>query len=138
MDRRGLNAMSPETRFVHERLMGWGDWQRSELRSGSPMSPIARMMTYGIDGAHTSNAPIEMPSHIEAVDRAVAMLKGADHFVIVHLYCEDEPVEAIARGLRVSMENVRYTLNRARWRISGYIFAVDSHPLFRVAEAAYA
>jgi hypothetical protein len=123
-DRRGENAMAPETRDIHERLMGWAMWCASE-RSGQSgaVSTIARMMKYGVHGAGSGDAPIEMPSHIEAVDQGVALLPHEERHIVTHLYVACEPFEAIAHELGLSIDRVKYLLRYARRDVASFLRA---------------
>jgi hypothetical protein len=122
-DRRGENAMSPETRDIHERLLAWSSWCQTEPSGSAGSSTIARMMKYGVQGAGSGAAPVEMPGHIEAVDQGVALLPHQERHIVTHLYCECEPFEAIAHELRLSVDQVKYLLRYARRDVAAFVRA---------------
>jgi DNA-directed RNA polymerase specialized sigma24 family protein len=62
-----------------------------------------------------------MPEAIAETDRAVAHLTGDDRRVIREYYLRWAPREVIAKRLKLTLRRFDAVLNRARWRICGYL-----------------
>jgi len=63
----------------------------------------------------------DMPEPVAITDRAVAHLSGEDRAVIREYYLKWAPRELLARRLKLSLRRFDAVLNRARWRVCGYI-----------------
>jgi DNA-directed RNA polymerase specialized sigma24 family protein len=121
-DRRGENSFNAEARDTHDRLIGWADWHRNMRGAGgSGMNSIARLMKYGADGAGASDAPVQMPGHIECIDKAVASLEQIKKTILTAYYLREEPFEAIAHDLKTSVDNVKYHLRLGRMSVHGFV-----------------
>ena len=126
-DRRCANNMDPETREVHARLEGWARWAcGEEIRAWPAVTLLGRVIEQGASGAGQSGRPpISMPDHIAHVDAAVAKLGAVDKLVIRIYYGPPDPVEAMARKAQMRVRQFQSVLRRARWRISGYLAAME-------------
>lgn len=125
-DPRYLNHMDPDTKRVHVRLEEWGKWARdTEVRPWPRRTLLGRIMDQGASGAGQSQAPISIPNTVAAVDAAVARLGAIDRSVVQTYYLRWEPPEVMARRLSMRVRQFQSVLRRARWRIGGYLDAVE-------------
>lgn len=125
---RVINHMDPETKLVHCRLEEWGQWARDiGIRAWPQATLLARIMEEGPHGAFSSGRPpIHMAESVAHVDAAVCRLGEVDKRVIRKYYIEWAPTDAMARSLRMRVRMFQNVLKRARWRVSGYLSALES------------
>lgn len=126
-DLRTMNAMDPETKAVHLRLEAWGAWARdSGIRAWPQTTVLGRVIEEGPHGAlSTGRPPTDMSDEVAHVDAAVAHLGEVDRRVIRKYYLEWAPPEAMAATLRMRLASFRAVLKRARWRIGGFLAAIE-------------
>jgi len=124
IDRRSLSNMAPEIRVLHQRLEAWAKWSRERISTGWPERTIlGRLIEEGPGASHSSGAPTAIPDAIAEMDRAVGHLTGDDRRVIREYYLRWEPREVLARRLRLTPKRMDGILNRARWRLVGFLSA---------------
>lgn len=129
IDKRATSNMAPEIRMLHMRLEAWARWSREKTPGGWPDRTIlGRLIEEGPGAGHSSTAPTEIPAAIAEIDRAVAHLTGDDRRVIREYYLRWEPREVLARRLRLTPKRLDGILNRARWRIVGFLSAGNLIP----------
>ena len=123
VDRRATSHMAPELKLVHLRLEAWGRWSRDKLAPWPERTVLGRLIEEGPSAGEAGRGVTELPEPIAETDRAVAHLGEIDRKVIRIYYTEWQPAEYLAR--RCGMERRRFdsVLNRARWRIAGYLAA---------------
>lgn len=122
-DCRGVNHMSPETRWVHARLEQWGEWARDIGQLSWPTRSITEKAGEGGILAGDPRPPIEMPEEVAVTDGAIGHLALIDRAVVKVYYLHWEPQEALwhrCRGIH-SQRQFKNVLARARWRIRLYI-----------------
>lgn len=126
-DRRSINHMDPDTKAVHARLEGWARWASGEeVRAWPRLTLLGRVIEQGASGAGQSGRPpISMPDHIAHVDAAVAKLGQIDKMVIRIYYGPPDAVEVMARKANMRVRQFQNVLRRARWRVSGYLDALE-------------
>ena len=124
-DPRAENAMCADIRGVHSRLMEWAKWSRESAPNDWPRSTLlGRFSEQGtaiFSHGHRSN---EMPLQVAEVERAVIHLTGKDRKAIERYYLHWEPKEVRARACGLTVRAFETVLNRARWRIAGYLSAI--------------
>lgn len=126
-DKRAMNHMDPETKMVHVRLEAWADWVRTELPREFPsITVLGRVIEQGALGAAQGTAaPINMPEAVAITEKAVLRLGQIDQKVIRAYYFNWAPVEMLARRVHMRRREFENVLRRARWRVSGYINALE-------------
>lgn len=121
-DRRARSHMAPEIQLVHLRLEAWSRWARDKAPGGWPERTIlGRLIEEGPGASHGTGQVSDMPETVAITDRAVAHLSGEDRAVIREYYLKWAPRELLARRLKLSLRRFDAVLNRARWRVCGYI-----------------
>lgn len=121
-DGRALSRMEPHSREVHLRLEAWGRWAHEGNGAWPSITPIGRMMEYGpLGAAQPGKPPITMPEEIAVTDAAVARLCVIDRRAIVAYYTREEPIEACAKRIRMSVRHFQRVLWRARHRLAGHL-----------------
>jgi DNA-directed RNA polymerase specialized sigma24 family protein len=125
---RTMNRMDDETKLVHARLEQWGRWARNDgIRAWPPVTILGRVMEEGPHGSRaTGKPPTALPDVIAHCDAAVSRLGPVDRRVIRKYYLEWAPIEAMAHSLHMREASFKAVLRRARWRISGYLSAIES------------
>jgi len=126
---RTSNRMDQESRAIHDLLEQWGKWALdSTLRAYPPITLLGRMIKYGPRGAAESGPPpVAMPSHIAAVDAAVAKLGEIDRKAIKAYYTREQPTEACAKDCHMRVRQFQNVLRRARWRVAIFISSNVTH-----------
>jgi DNA-directed RNA polymerase specialized sigma24 family protein len=77
-------------------------------------------------GAAQPGKPVEsIPEDIAHIDAAISRLGQIDKRVIVAYYTRYEPPDLIARKLQMRVRQFQAVLRRARWRIGGYMAAME-------------
>jgi hypothetical protein len=66
-----------------------------------------------------------MPTHVAHVDCAVAKLSDIDKRTIKAYYAPGGSIELTARRMGMRVQHARNVLKRARWRITGYLDAME-------------
>lgn len=124
-----MNHMDPDTKLVHARLEEWGNWSKGEeVRAWPATTPMGRMIEEGPHGAgQQSKPPIFMPDHIFHVDQAVAKLGDIDKRAVKHFYQHWEPLQVMARRMKMRERKFQNVLRRARWRIIGFLSAIENN-----------
>lgn len=122
MDNRVRSRMSGDTLLTHMRLEAWGRWSRDKLAPWPTRTVLGRMMDEGPGASHETTGG-EIPEAVQQTDRAVAHLGEVDRRVIRVYYTEWAPLEVMARRLKMRPRQFQAVLNRARWRVSGYLAA---------------
>jgi DNA-directed RNA polymerase specialized sigma24 family protein len=128
-DGRVMNHMDPQTKAVHIRLEAWGSWAKgSEVRAWPSSTLLGRIIEQGAQGAgQAGRPPTDMPDSIARIDAAVAKLPAPEKAVVLTYYVGAWMApEVIARKHRISTKQLKMMLRRARWRVSGYLSAVEN------------
>lgn len=127
-DMRGLNAMDDDTKRIHQRLEEWAASVGSDAINGWPkLTLLGRLIEQGPSGAsQQGRPPVAMSEAVSIVDAAVAKLGDIDRQVIKSYYMHWDSMEINAMRLHMRVRQFRNVLNRARWRLIGYI---DAHEL---------
>lgn len=126
MDNRTRSHMSPDVLYVHMRLEAWGRWAKDKLTPWPVRTMLGRVIDEGPAASHSTAGVGEIPEAVGATDRAVAHLGDVDRRVIRVYYTEWAPIELMARRVKMRPRQFQAVLNRARWRISGYLHAAES------------
>lgn len=122
-----MSHMGTEARQVHVRLMEWGKWTHEHLHAWPQRTTLARVIEEGPAAPHASGGPIQMPQRVANVDIAVARCPKIDQRALRRYYgLYDEPFEAVARSLNLGKRQAENVLSRARWRVWGYLLAIES------------
>lgn len=124
---RAMNHMDPDTKAVHCRLEVWGRWARdAHLRAWPEVTLLGKVIEEGPHGAFCAGqAVVQMPDAIAQVDAAVARLGEVDRRVVCKYYLEWAAPEVLARLLGMRVREFQSVLRRARWRIGGYLSAME-------------
>lgn len=123
-DRRALGHMAADIRIVHIRLEMWAKWARDKAPNGWPERTIlGRLIEEGPGASQSSHTTSDMPEGIAETDRAVGHLPDEDRKVVRQYYLHWAPRDVMARKLRMPLTKFDSVLNRARWRICGYLSA---------------
>jgi hypothetical protein len=118
--------MDPETRVVHGLLEAWGKTCGDRFKPWPSRTLLGKIIDYGARGAaQASHAVDTIPDEVANVDAAVSRLGQIDKKVIVAYYTRYDPPEIVARKLHMRYRMFQAVLRRARWRIGGYISALD-------------
>lgn len=126
-DRRCLSHMAPELRPVHVLLERWGAWVVSgQPRQWPERTTLGRVIDEGPGASHQTAPQDAMPREIEPVELAVLSLPHLDRSVVRQEYTHWQPTEVAARRLNVSVSRYTRVLWRARWRVRGYLDAMDA------------
>ena len=124
IDRRAMSRMPPDIKLVHMRLEQWARWAKDKPPNGWPERTIlGRLIEEGPGASHCTSFTSDIPDHIAHVDRAVGHLSHDDKRVIRAYYLSWMPREFLAIKLRISPRRLDTILNRARWRIAGFLSA---------------
>lgn len=125
--RKSMNHMDPETKLVHARLEEWAKWAKDSGIAGYPKQSLTeKAAQYGKLGIpQESNFRTEpmMPDHVAMVDAAICRLADLDRRVVKIYYMRWEAVSVMAWHLRMRERKFQHILQRARWRIMGYLDA---------------
>lgn len=115
------------TRAVDARLQEWAKWYLGKINVGNLQCNLGRVIEYGPAAGHQGVAhDPEVPQHVATVEKAVTRLCQIDQRVIKSYYGRSgDPVEQLAARMRMSVNHFRKVLNRARWRVEGYIAAFE-------------
>lgn len=128
-DKRTMNHMDPETKAVHVRLELWASHTRGELRAWPAVSMLGRLIEQGPTGAgQQGRGPTSMSEEDAATDAAVARLGDIDRRVIEVYYRSNISKEDAARSCRMRLRQFQNVLRRARWRIGGFLSAIEGRP----------
>jgi DNA-directed RNA polymerase specialized sigma24 family protein len=129
LDARAINAMSADVARLHARLNEWARWSRDEAQERTNHRHILDKLIEQGPSAGAGNdprAPTTIPDRVFSVERAIAKLPKADQTAIREMYLHERSFEAVARVLRVNITTFRtHTMKRIRWRLIGYIDAMD-------------
>ncbi len=126
IDGRTCNHMDPETRFVHGLLETWGKTCADRFRAWPNTTVLGKLIEFGPMGAAQPGKPVEsIPEDMARVDAAISKLGQIDKKVIVAYYTRYEPPEVVARRLHMRYRQLQAVLRRARWRIGGYMAALE-------------
>lgn len=127
-DKRVMNHMDPETKAVHLRLEAWAEWSKdAEVRPFPSITLLGRVIEQGISGAgQQGRPPVSMPDPIARVDAAVGRLGDIDKRAIMIYYRRWEPIEVMARRMKMRPRQFQNVLRRARWRLQGYLAALEA------------
>ena len=123
-----MNHMDPDTKAVHIRLEAWGSWAKgSEVRAWPSSTLLGRIIEQGAQGAgQAGRPPTDMPDSIARIDAAVAKLPEPDKGIVLDYYVGPwMSFEVMARKHRVTVRRLQIVLRRARWRVAGYLSAVE-------------
>lgn len=122
-DKRRVNHMDPETRTIHLKLEAWGAWAKdTEIRAYPAVSYLGRWIEQGIDGAvQQGKPPISMPDEIALVDAAVSRLGNIDKRAVQLYYIKWQPIDTLAKLMRMRPRQYQNVLRRARWRLAAYM-----------------
>lgn len=127
IDRRVTNHMDPDTKFVHARLEEWSKWAKDMGIAGFPHQSItekaAKYGKLGIPQEPLHKPEPLMPDHVALVDAAVCRLNEIDRTVVRTYYLTWAPIEIMARKHHMRIRQFQHVLQRARWRIRGYLDA---------------
>jgi DNA-directed RNA polymerase specialized sigma24 family protein len=123
-DKRALSHMAADIRAVHYRLVEWATWSKDEIPNDWPKQTLLGRYVEQGDAIFSRSAKThEMPIQVAETERAVLHLTGLDRKVIERYYRHWEPKEVRARKLGITVKRFDSLLNRARWRISGFLCA---------------
>jgi hypothetical protein len=124
---KAMNHMDPDTKFVHARLEEWARWAKeSEIRAWPSITLLGRVIEQGPTGSGQSGRPpTDMPEQVASIDRAVCKLGDIDRGVVRTYYLKWEPINVMARRNSMRVLQFQRVLRRARWRIMGYLDAVE-------------
>jgi len=124
IDRRSMSHMAPDVRLVHMRLEAWAQWARDTAPGDWPKRTIlGRLIDEGPGASHGTASVSDIPEPVAETDRAVAHLPPEDRKVIREFYLSWAPRELMARRLKLTPRRFDAILNRARWRICGFLCA---------------
>lgn len=125
-DPRSVNAMDSETKLIHARLEEWARETRQHLESrGYPKeSYYHKWACLGIQPNPGHEA--ELSPRSANVDRAVTRLGEIDRAVIWRFYMQWRN-DGLHKGLPGVDSRHRFdiVLKRARWRVDGYLKAIE-------------
>ena len=128
-DRRSMNHMDPDTKAVHARLEEWAKWAKDAGIAGYPRQSVtekaAQYGKLGIPQESNYRSEPMMPDHVALIDAAVSRLGEIDKGVIRTYYLKWESVNVMARRHKMRILQFQRVLRRARWRIMGYLDAVE-------------
>lgn len=122
IDGRCMSRMSDDVRIVHIRLEAWGRWAKEGMPGALPARTLlGRVIDEGPGAGQSQHQLGEMPEPIAQTDRAVAHLPHEDRKVIRTYYLHWQPRELLAEHANMSMRRFDAVLNRARWRLCGWL-----------------
>lgn len=130
-DPRSVNHMDPDMKVVHARLEEWAKWARNIGIAGYPAQSItekaAKYGKLGIPQEPLHKPEVMMPDRVAAVDAAICRLGNIDRKAIRLYYLSWAPASSLARQMDRSMRERQFlnVIRRARWRISGYLDAIE-------------
>jgi hypothetical protein len=125
-DRRAVNRLNPELQDTHNALVNWAR-EKGEDRTGTEWhrkTLLGRVIEFGPDGlAHGTSGPTAVSEDYMATDAAVAHLGEIDRRIIWAYYVDWHKARDGSwwRLARMSEKKAGHVLNRARWRVKGYI-----------------
>jgi hypothetical protein len=126
---RSMNHMDPDTKRVHLRLVDWAKHvhQRADAL-GYPTESYYHKWALLMIPPQPGNPP-ELPDRVAHVDAAVARLGVIDRSVIFRNYLQWRPID-LHKGIAgiASRRNYDNVLKRARWRVDGYLTAIEGTP----------
>lgn len=126
---RSMNHMDPETKLVHARLEEWSKWAKDPGIAGYPKQSLtekaAQYGKLGIPQESNYRAEPSMPDHVAVIDAAVCRLGDSERKVVQIYYLRWEPVSVMARRVSMRERQFQTVLQRARWRILGFLDAVS-------------
>jgi hypothetical protein len=124
---RAMNHMDAETKLVHARLEEWAKWAKDKSIAGFPTQSLtekaAQYGRLGIPQESNYRAEPSMPERVAVVDAAISRLDPEGKLVIRAYYLTWQPQSVMARQVRLSERAFRLALQRARWRITGFLDA---------------
>jgi len=121
---RAVNSMGADVKVIHYRLEAWARWSRDHVPGQlASRNTIGRLMDEGPGAGSATHIVLDMPEAILEMDKAIAHLTGDDRTVIRIYYLRWEPVKELASRARMTERRFTSVLNRARWRLSGYLAA---------------
>lgn len=124
---RAMNHMDAETKLVHARLEEWARWAKDNPIAGFPTRSItekaAQYGRLGIPQESNYRAEPMMPERVAVVDAAISRLNNEGKLVIRAYYLSWQPQSVMARSVKLSERAFRLALQRARWRITGFLDA---------------
>lgn len=120
---RAVCAMTPRTRFVHDKLCEYFDHPAMRGANSHGMTVIARLMKYGPTGAAQfgPTVPLELPSNLLLVGEAIKHLNERMRQAVRMTYGRNFPVEAVARELHCSHAVARALLKNSRPLIAAFL-----------------
>jgi hypothetical protein len=125
--RKAMNHMDPETKLVHARLEEWAKWAKDSGIAGYPRQSLtekaAQYGKLGIPQESNYRSEPMMPDHVALIDAAICRLGDLDRRVIKAYYLRWQAVAVMAWNLRMRERKFQHILQRARWRIMGYLDA---------------
>jgi hypothetical protein len=130
-DRRAMNHMDPDTKLVHARLEEWSRWAKDTGIAGYPHQSItekaAKYGKLGIPQESLHKPEPTMPDHVARVDAAICRLGDVDRKALRLYYLSWDVAENLARRMDRSMRWRQFlnVVRRARWRVAGYLDAVE-------------
>lgn len=130
-DPRSMNHMDPDTKLVHARLEEWAKWAKDIGIAGYPRQSLtekaAQYGKLGIPQESNIRAEPLMPDHVARVDAAICRLGEIDKKAIRLYYTSWDVAENLARKMDRSMRWRQFlnVVRRARWRVAGYLDAVE-------------
>lgn len=125
-DKRAINRLNPELQGTHSALVAWAK-EKGEDRTGTEWSRktlLGRVIEFGPDGlAHGTGGPGSVSEDYMATDAAVAHLGERDRTTIWKYYVHWHKARDGQwwRLIPMSEKQAGHVLNRARWRVKGYI-----------------
>lgn len=124
---RAVSHMSPETRYVHARLEEWAAHNRDRFAQAWPaVTVLGRVAEFGPMGASQgSQAPDNVPQSVTNIERAVLKLGEIDRKVITQYYTRWSMLRIMARKCGMRDREFQRVLDRARFRIHGYLSAIE-------------
>ena len=127
-DPRAMNHMDPDTREIHARLEEWAKHcKQAFARLGySTSSYYEKWALLGI--APNPGMEPTLPERPAHVDRAVRQLGDIDRSVIWRYYMQWRPGDALWKELHGIDSKRRFecVLKRARFRVEGYLIAIEN------------
>lgn len=126
---KAMNHMDPDMKAVHVRIEEWSRWAKDTGIAGYPRQSLtekaAQYGKLGIPQESNHEAEAIMPERVAVVDAAIAKLGDIDRKVIRAYYLTWKPVSVLARRLNMRERQFYAVLRRARWRIAGFISAME-------------
>lgn len=123
---RAMNHMDSETKIVHARLEEWARWVKRHCGAqGYPTESYYHKWALLKIAPNPGHDP-EIPDRVAHVDAAVSRLEATDKAVLMRYYLRWRPLDIWKYIPGINSETTfKRTLKRARWRVDGYLLAIE-------------